>query len=121
MISSACHSALTAEAIKEIITTARIAGISAAKRTDELIPYCHQIPLSYVGLSIILQDDGFHLTSETKTQSNTGVEMEALVALSIAAATIYDMIKAKNPEAVLGPFRLKEKSGGKSHYRSSEH
>lgn len=109
-----CMENLTDNMIKEIITTARIAGTQGAKATSQLIPYCHPIPLTKVKIDIEVVEWSFQLTATAKTVGVTGVEMEALLACQIAAATIYDMIKAVNPEAILGPFRLVEKSGGKS-------
>ena len=113
-ISAVCASKLTKDAVREICSTARIAGISAAKQTATLIPMCHQIPLSKVNLSIEFHDRFFDLVVSTKTESNTGVEMEALCAATIAGATIYDMIKAVDPAAIVGPFMLKEKRGGQN-------
>ncbi|MEZ4742523.1 MAG: cyclic pyranopterin monophosphate synthase MoaC [Bdellovibrionota bacterium] len=116
-ISEACRDALTIEAVREIITTARLAGIQAAKQTAFLIPLCHQVPLSKVDIHIEFQDSNdpaFHLLARTMTEAATGVEMEAFVAANMAAITIYDMIKAVDPGAWLGEFKLIEKSGGKA-------
>ncbi len=93
---------------------ARIAGIMAAKRTSELIPLCHQINLSKVNVVCEMTSFGFQLTAEAKTTSQTGVEMEALTAVSIAALTIYDMCKAVQKDIVISEVQLESKSGGKS-------
>lgn len=104
------------KAVAEIKTTARIAGIQAAKQTSSLIPLCHQVPLSKVEVSINWHGDNgqFSIEGRCKTAGTTGVEMEAFVATQIAALTIYDMIKAICPETSLGPFVLLEKIGGKA-------
>lgn len=112
-VSAACHESLSESAIREIITTARLAGIGAAKQTSTLIPYCHQIPLAKVAIEVTYQKGCFLMTCTTKTKSETGVEMEGMTALGIAGATIYDMVKAVDPRAVVGPFRLDKKRGGK--------
>jgi cyclic pyranopterin monophosphate synthase len=93
---------------------ARIAGIMAAKRTSELIPLCHQINLSKVGIKIELTETGVSLEAEAKTASQTGVEMEALTAVSVAALTIYDMCKAVQKDIVITEIQLESKFGGKS-------
>ncbi len=93
---------------------ARIAGIMAAKRTSELIPLCHQINLSKVEVKIELNETGVSLEAEAKTASQTGVEMEALTAVSVAALTIYDMCKAVQKDIVITEMQLESKSGGKS-------
>ena len=93
---------------------ARIAGIMAAKKTSELIPLCHQINLSKVDIKTEIKDDGIYLEAEAKTASQTGVEMEALTAVSVAALTIYDMCKAVQKDIVITEIRLESKTGGKS-------
>ena len=93
---------------------ARIAGIMAAKRTSDLIPLCHQINLSKVDVKIELTETGISLEAEAKTASQTGVEMEALTAVSVAALTIYDMCKAVQKDIVITEIQLESKSGGKS-------
>jgi len=93
---------------------ARIAGIMAAKRTSELIPLCHQINLSKVEVKAEIDDAGVFLEAEAKTASQTGVEMEALTAVSVAALTIYDMCKAVQKDIVITEIRLETKAGGKS-------
>ena len=100
----------------DVLATARIAGIMAAKRTHELIPLCHPLALSKV--SIELEPDpalpGIRVRATAKVSGQTGVEMEALTAASIACLTIYDMAKAVDKGMVIGPVRLEEKMGGKS-------
>lgn len=93
---------------------ARIAGIMAAKQTADLIPLCHQLPLSKVEVKAELRDFGVYLESEVKTNAQTGVEMEALTAVSVAALTIYDMCKALDKSIVISDIRLENKTGGKS-------
>jgi cyclic pyranopterin phosphate synthase len=97
----------------DVLATARIAGISGAKKTSELIPLCHQIPLSSVSIDFTLVDDAILVTATAKTVGQTGVEMEALTAVAVAGLTLHDMIKAVDPSAVLGEIRLEAKSGGK--------
>ncbi len=95
---------------------ARIAGIMAAKKTSDLIPLCHQIALSKVNVAAEFTDFGIHLTAEAVTTSQTGVEMEALTAVSVAALTIYDMCKAVQKDIVISDIRLESKTGGKEVY-----
>lgn len=95
---------------------ARIAGIMASKRTSELIPLCHQINLSKVNVTAEFSDLGVEITAETVTNAQTGVEMEALTAVSVAALTIYDMCKAVQKDIVISDIRLESKTGGKSEY-----
>ena len=97
---------------------ARIAGIMAAKKTSELIPLCHQINLSKVNVTAKFTDFGITLEAEAITTAPTGVEMEALTAVSIAALTIYDMCKAVQKDIVISDIRLESKTGGKSDYRA---
>jgi cyclic pyranopterin phosphate synthase len=93
---------------------ARIAGIQAAKRTSELIPMCHPVNLSYVDISYSLCKDGVVLSSRASTTAETGVEMEALTAVSVAALTVYDMCKALDKGISIRSIQLERKSGGKS-------
>jgi cyclic pyranopterin phosphate synthase len=95
---------------------ARIAGIQAAKRTSELIPLCHQINLSKVDVTAEITAEGIALTAEAVTTAQTGVEMEALTAVSIAALTIYDMLKAVQRDITITDIRLESKTGGKQDY-----
>jgi cyclic pyranopterin monophosphate synthase len=100
----------------DVTGVARIAGIQAAKRTSELIPMCHPLPLSFVGVEATVDaDDGtITLTAEARTIGPTGVEMEALTAASVAALTVYDMVKGIERGARIESVMLLEKSGGKS-------
>jgi cyclic pyranopterin phosphate synthase len=93
---------------------ARVAGILAAKRTAELIPLCHSLPLSHVDVDIIVEPDGARIVASAVTTANTGVEMEALTAASVAALTIYDMTKALDKRIEIEQIWLLEKTGGKS-------
>jgi cyclic pyranopterin monophosphate synthase len=95
---------------------ARIAGIMAAKKTPELIPLCHQIDLSKVNVTADLRDEGVYLEAEAITDAKTGVEMEALTAVSVAALTIYDMCKAVQKDIEITEIRLDSKTGGKEEY-----
>jgi cyclic pyranopterin phosphate synthase len=96
------------------LEAARLAGIMAAKRAAELIPLCHPLPLTHVDVSATLEDTSVYLTSEVTTQAQTGVEMEALTAVSVAALTIYDMCKALDKSMTITEVRLELKTGGKS-------
>ncbi|HET6840415.1 MAG TPA: cyclic pyranopterin monophosphate synthase MoaC [Candidatus Angelobacter sp.] len=93
---------------------ARFAGIAAAKRTSELIPMCHQLPLSFVDVKIEVCENGVKIRAQAATTAQTGVEMEALVAASVAALTVYDMCKALDKGIVIQEILLERKSGGKS-------
>lgn len=93
----------------EVLATARIAGIQAAKRTDELIPLCHSLPLDAVGIDFAIQADSIRITSYAKCSARTGVEMEALTAVSVAALTIYDMCKAVDKTMRIDNIRLIKK------------
>jgi cyclic pyranopterin monophosphate synthase len=100
------------------LQTARLAGILAAKRTADLIPLCHPLPLTQVDVEVTPVRYGYRLTARAATVGRTGVEMEALVAASVAALTVYDMLKAVDRAMVVGPIQLLEKRGGRSgHYR----
>jgi cyclic pyranopterin phosphate synthase len=96
------------------LQTARIAGIMAAKRTSELIPLCHPLPLTRVEVDLTPRRDGYTIRARVATVGRTGVEMEALVAVSAAALTLYDMLKAIDRAMVIGPIQLEEKRGGRS-------
>jgi len=96
------------------LEVARLAGIMAAKRTAELIPLCHPLPLSHVDVRMQLCENGVAVTSKVKTTAGTGVEMEALVAASVAALTVYDMCKALDKGIEIREILLERKSGGKS-------
>jgi cyclic pyranopterin phosphate synthase len=95
---------------------ARIAGIMAAKKTSELIPLCHQINLSKINVTAEMQDFGIYIEAEAVTNAQTGVEMEALTAVSVAALTIYDMCKAVQKDIQITDIRLESKTGGKHDY-----
>jgi cyclic pyranopterin phosphate synthase len=98
----------------DVVGTARIAGIQAAKRTAELIPLCHPLPLSFVDVRIEVGEDRVEIEAEARTSGQTGVEMEALTAASVAALTVYDMIKGLDRDASVESVELLSKSGGKS-------
>jgi cyclic pyranopterin phosphate synthase len=98
----------------DALEVARIAGIMAAKRTSDLIPLCHPIPIDAVEVDLRRADTGIEITAVVKTTARTGVEMEALTAVSVAALTIYDMIKGIDRSAVIESVRLVRKSGGRS-------
>jgi len=97
----------------DVLATARIAGIMGAKKTSELIPLCHPIPLTSVKVDFSFESHAILITATAKTTGQTGVEMEALTAVSIAALTLHDMIKAVDPSAVTTDIRLDDKTGGK--------
>ena len=96
------------------LEAARLAGIMAAKRTAELIPLCHPLPLTHVDVRAELQEGGVYLEAEVTTRAQTGVEMEALTAVAVAALTVYDMCKALDKSMTITEVRLELKSGGKS-------
>jgi cyclic pyranopterin phosphate synthase len=100
----------------DVLATARLAGIMAAKRTHELIPLCHPLLISKVTVELAASEApaGVRVTAEVKVTGQTGVEMEALTAVSVACLTVYDMLKAADRGMVIGPIRLLEKSGGRS-------
>ncbi len=107
-------SALPANPKGNPLEIARFAGISAAKRTSELIPMCHQLPLSFVDVTAEVCENGVQIRSRAATTAQTGVEMEALVAAGVAALTVYDMCKALDKGMVIRDVVLERKSGGKS-------
>lgn len=99
------------------LEVARLAGIMAAKKTSELIPLCHPLPLTHIDLLAKLEQNGVYLEAEVTTNAQTGVEMEALTAVSIAALTVYDMCKALDKGITITDVQLESKTGGKSgHY-----
>lgn len=100
----------------DAIATARIAGIMAAKRTSDLIPLCHPLPLSHITIDIEPDSaaNKITVTATVKTTGQTGVEMEALTAVSLTCLTLYDMAKALDKSMVIGPIQLEQKQGGKS-------
>ncbi len=114
-------SAATVRAIREgtlqkgdPLQAARLAGIMAAKRTADLVPLCHPLPLTHVSVDLHPRKDGYEIEARVKTSAQTGVEMEALTAVAVAALTVYDMVKAVDRAMVIGNIRLIEKRGGKS-------
>ena len=97
-----------------VMEAARLAGIMAAKRTAELIPLCHSLPVDHVAVDAALEGDAVRIVASAKTTAKTGVEMEAIAAASVAALTVYDMCKAITKGIVIESVRLLEKTGGKS-------
>ena len=118
------HIAISRMALREIragriakgdpLQAARVAGIMAAKRTAELIPLCHPLLFSAVDVKLTPRSNGYDIEASVRTTSQTGVEMEAMTAVSIAALTIYDMVKAVDKRMVIGAIRLVKKTGGRS-------
>jgi cyclic pyranopterin phosphate synthase len=96
------------------LQTARLAGILAAKQTSALIPLCHPLPLSSIDVELTATSRGYDIEARVRTTAQTGVEMEALTAVAVAALTIYDMVKAVDKTMVIGDIRLMFKSGGRS-------
>ena len=103
----------------DVVATARIAGIQAAKRTSELIPLCHPLPLSFVDVAVAVDAGAgaVTLTAEARTTARTGVEMEALTAAAVAALTVYDMVKGVERGVEIASVELLEKSGGRHDWR----
>jgi cyclic pyranopterin monophosphate synthase len=101
----------------DVIGTARIAGIQAAKRTADLVPLCHPLPLSYVDVAVELDETTVVLTAEARTSAQTGVEMEAMTAATVAALTVYDMVKGLERGVTIEAVELLEKSGGRHDWR----
>ena len=98
----------------DVGAVARLAGIMAAKKTSDLIPLCHPLPLSGVEVRVDPDEEGVVITAEVRTRGRTGVEMEAMLAVSVAALAVYDMVKGMDRGVVIGPVRLLHKSGGRS-------
>lgn len=98
----------------DVLATARVAGIMGAKKCSELIPLCHPIALHKVELDLKIQGDGVSILATVKTADRTGVEMEALTAVSVAALTLIDMVKAMDPHAAIKDVQVESKSGGKT-------
>ncbi len=96
------------------LVSARLAGIMAAKRTSDLIPLCHPLAISHCDVELEARPDGYEIQASVRTTGPTGVEMEALTAVAVAALTIYDMVKAVDRGVVIGKIRLIEKRGGRS-------
>jgi cyclic pyranopterin phosphate synthase len=101
----------------DVLGTARIAGIQAAKRTAELVPLCHPLPLSFVDVAAEVGETEVVLTAEARTTAQTGVEMEAMTAASVAALTVYDMVKGIERGVQIAEIALLEKSGGRHDWR----
>jgi len=114
VMSPAMLQALDSNPKGDPLETARLAGIMAAKKTADLIPLCHPLPLSHVDVQLRQCENGIAITSKVKTTAETGVEMEALVAASVAALTVYDMCKALDKGIEIREVVLEKKSGGKS-------
>ena len=113
--------AATVQAIREHHTpkgdpleVARLAGVMAAKRTSELIPLCHPLPLTHADVQVEVREDGVNIVATARTDGKTGVEMEALTAVSVAALTLYDMCKAIDKAMEITDIRLESKTGGRS-------
>ncbi|NUS51387.1 MAG: cyclic pyranopterin monophosphate synthase MoaC [Nocardioidaceae bacterium] len=105
----------------DALGVARVAGIMAAKRTPDLVPLCHPLAISGVTVDLTVADDGVDITASVRTTDRTGVEMEALTAVSVAALTVVDMVKAVDKGAIVTDVRVESKTGGKSGtYRRSE-
>lgn len=98
----------------DVLSTARIAGIMAAKKTSELIPLCHPIAINTISIDLAITDSGVAIKARVITSDRTGVEMEALTAVSVAGLTIVDMVKALDPAATITDIRIDSKSGGKN-------
>jgi len=115
-MNAAARRAIRTKAVKkgDPLQTARLAGIQAAKRTADLIPLCHQLPLTHVDVELTPRAEGYLVAARVGTVGRTGVEMEALVAVSVAALTLYDMLKAVDRTITIGSIRLREKRGGRS-------
>ncbi|MDT8757629.1 cyclic pyranopterin monophosphate synthase MoaC [Sphingomonas psychrotolerans] len=115
-MSADAAAAIQAGAVKkgDVLATARIAGIMAAKKTAELIPLCHPLPLTRVAVDLAPDETGVTVTATAATEGKTGVEMEALTAASVALLTLYDMAKALDKSMIIGEIRLLSKKGGKS-------
>jgi cyclic pyranopterin phosphate synthase len=122
-VSKAALAAVRTGAVKkgDPLQTARLAGIMAAKRTADLIPLCHPLQLSHIDVDITPKPWGYALRAVVRTKGRTGVEMEALAAASVAALTIYDMLKAVDRGMTIGRVRVLEKRGGRSgHYTRAD-
>lgn len=113
-VSAAVLEALPSNPKGDPLEVARVAGIMAAKRTSELIPMCHPLPLTLVDVEVRVCENGLAITSKVATTAETGVEMEALTAVSVAALTVYDMLKAADKGIAIREIVLERKSGGKS-------
>ena len=115
LVSAAVVDLLRGEGVPkgDALAVARIAGITGAKRTPDLVPLCHPIALHGVTVDVVVADDAVEITATTRTADRTGVEMEALTSVAVAGLTVVDMVKAVDPRACLTDVRLLSKSGGK--------
>ena len=115
-VASASLAAIRDQAVAkgDVLAVARIAGIMAAKRTPDLIPLCHPLPLDAVNVDLVIEATGIRVTATAVTTHGTGVEMEAMTAVSVALLTIYDMVKSMDRGMTIGGVRLLAKSGGRS-------
>jgi cyclic pyranopterin phosphate synthase len=115
-MSAAARRLIRSGAVKkgDPLQAARLAGIMAAKRTSELIPLCHPLALTHVAVDLTPTRNGYDIEARVRTRGQTGVEMEALTAVAVAALTVYDMLKAVDRQMVIGDIRLIEKRGGQS-------
>ncbi|WP_114560400.1 cyclic pyranopterin monophosphate synthase MoaC [Desertihabitans aurantiacus] len=116
LLSAACVAALRDDTVPkgDALAVARIAGIQAAKKTPDLVPLCHPLPISGVSVELAVRDHGVDIEAQVRTTGRTGVEMEALTAVSVAALALVDMIKAVDREARVTDVRVLAKSGGRS-------
>lgn len=116
VMSAEAVAAIRAGAVKkgDVIAVARVAGIMAAKRTSDLVPLCHPLPITRVSLDLDLREDGVAATATVRTDGKTGVEMEALTAVSVALLTVYDMAKAIDKAMILQDLQVVAKGGGRS-------
>ena len=116
LVSAAVVELLRGEGVPkgDALGVARVAGIMAAKRTPDLVPLCHPLAISGVTLDLVVEDDGVAVRATVRTTDRTGVEMEALTAVTVAALTVIDMVKAVDKAAVITDVRVEEKTGGKS-------
>jgi cyclic pyranopterin phosphate synthase len=115
-LSAECVALLRGEGLPkgDVLAVARVAGILGAKRTPDLVPLCHPIAVSGVTVDLVVDDGGVAVTASVRTADRTGVEMEALTAVSVACLTVVDMTKAVDPRAVIGAIRVESKTGGKT-------
>jgi cyclic pyranopterin phosphate synthase len=118
-LSAAARKAVRGNTLKkgDALATARLAGVMAAKRTADLIPLCHPLQLTHVDVEIEADKNGYVITATVRTNGPTGVEMEALTAVSVTALTIYDMVKAVDQGMTIGSIHVTEKTGGKRDFR----
>ncbi len=115
-MSAEALAAIRAGSVKkgDVLAVARVAGIMAAKKTADLIPLCHPLPIAAASIDLTIEEDGIRCTAEVSTSYSTGIEMEAMTAVSVALLTIYDMAKALDRGMAIGGVRLLAKSGGRS-------